>query len=51
MVCGTGADANVILLRDGVLLGEDALFTLVVKLHGAAKVSAGLRIAECGVCN
>lgn len=39
MVCGTGADADVILLRDGVLLGEDALFALVVELHGAAEVS------------
>jgi len=46
MVCGTGANANVILLRYGVLLREDALFALVVKLHGSAEVSAGMRCVQ-----
>lgn len=40
MMCGAGTDANVILLRYGVLLREYALLALIVKLHGTAKVSA-----------
>lgn len=40
MMCGAGTDANVILLRYGVLLREYALLALIIKLHGSTKVSA-----------
>lgn len=40
MMCGAGTDANVILLRNGVLLREYALLALIIKLHRTAKVSA-----------
>lgn len=34
----TRTDADVVLLRDGVLLGQNALLGLIVELHRAAEV-------------
>lgn len=37
-MAGTGANADVVLLRDRVFLGQNTLLRLVVKLHAATEI-------------
>jgi len=45
MVGWTGADAEIIFLRDGIFFGQDALFCLIVKLNRPTDVSE--RVCVC----
>jgi hypothetical protein len=38
MMSRTGADADVVLLRDGILFGQDTLFGLIIEFQRSTKV-------------